>query len=225
MSTPARISIGRAGVRYATADWLTFRSDHAAARDAIFHETDAARFAHLNPAVLQTRATNRHTYLLRPDLGRRLSPDSEQRCREQCRPGAVMQIVIMGGLSGIAVEANALDFLASFHPALQAEGFAGSTGTLLFVHLGRVALMDHIGEILQPDLIIELVGERPGLTTAESLSAYFGYRPRLGMRESDRSLISGIHTGGIPPVEAGAHAARLAARILAAGVSGVKLGL
>lgn len=225
LTTPARIGIGRAGARYDTDSWLRFRMDHAAARDAIFHPVADGLVRQLNAVALESRAGDRQTYLLRPDLGRRLSPESEQVCREACRPGATVQVLVVDGLSGTAVEANALDFLRAFAAGLKLEGLDGQTGTPIFVRMGRVAIMDHIGEILRPDLVVELVGERPGLATAESMSAYFCYRPRLGVRESDRNLISNIHRGGIPPVEAGAHAVKLATRILAAGVSGVKLVL
>jgi ethanolamine ammonia-lyase small subunit len=220
-TTPARIGIGRAGTRYETEAWLKFRMDHAAARDTIFHPVGDELIAALGAVPLESRAGDRQTYLLRPDLGRRLSPESEVRCRAECRPGAAVQALVVDGLSGRAVEAGALDFLRAFTLALPAGCVLG---TPIFVRLGRVAVMDHVGEILQPELIVELVGERPGLVTAESMSAYFCYKPRLGRIESDRSLISNIHLGGIPAVEAGVAGARLAERILAAGASGVKLG-
>jgi len=220
-TTSARISVGRAGPRYDTASWLTFRMDHAAARDAIFHEVADAFVQRLGAVRLETRAGDRRTYLLRPDLGRRLSAESEERCRSQAPAGATVQVLVVDGLSGSAIEANAMDFLQAFALGLRQQGI--QSGTPIFVRLGRVAVMDHVGEILQPDLIVELVGERPGLASAESMSAYFGYRPRLGMKESDRSLISNIHRGGIPPVEAGAHAARLAGQILAAQATGLRL--
>jgi ethanolamine ammonia-lyase small subunit len=134
---------------------------------------------------------------------------------------------VVDGLSGTAVEANALDFIRAFRDGLRLEGLAEPEGAsqLLFVRMGRVAIMDQIGELLQPELVVELVGERPGLVTAESMSAYFCYRPNRQSVEADRTLIANIHKGGIPPVEAGAHAARLAGRILAARMSGVKLAL
>lgn len=225
-ATPARIQIGRAGARYDTESWLKFRIDHAAARDAIFHEVSPAFMKELGAVALETQVADRREYLVRPDLGRRLTPESEQLLRERCRAGATIQLVVVDGLSGIAVEANALDFIRAFYDALKLEGLDRSAlGDPIFVQMGRVAVMDQIGEALKPDLIVELVGERPGLVTAESMSAYFCYRPSLASIESDRTLISNIHRGGIPPVEAGTHAARLARRILEAKLSGVRLGL
>lgn len=229
-TTPARIAIGRAGARYDTDAWLKFRMDHAAAKDAIFHEIGPEFIDRLGAVALRTQVADRRQYLVRPDLGRRLDPESEQVLREKCKPGAVVQLVVVDGLSGTAVEANALDFMRALQAGLPHESVAGTPGapllgTPIFVRLGRVAVMDQIGEVLKPDLIVELVGERPGLVTAESMSAYFCYKPDLKTIESDRTLISNIHKGGIPSVEAGAHAAKLAARILASKVSGVKLGL
>lgn len=222
-ATPARIGIGRAGARYDTRAWLKFRMDHAAARDAIFHEIAEGFAARLGAVPVRTRIADRRQYLIRPDLGRRLEADSEAVLRERCSPGAQVQVVLVDGLSGIALERNAPDFLRSFQDGLARAGL--TAGTPIFVQFGRVAVMDHIGDLLHPELVVELVGERPGLATAESMSAYFCYRPGLGTIESDRTLISNIHRGGIPPVEAGAHAANLAARILKARVSGVKLAL
>jgi len=226
-ATPARIAIGRAGARYDTDAWLQFRMDHAAAKDAIFHEIGQGFVDRLGAVALQTQVADRRQYLVRPDLGRRLLGASEQVLREQCRPGALIQLLVVDGLSGTAVEANAIDFIRAFQAGIQHEHLTGSPllGTPIFVRLGRVAVMDQIGEVLRPDLIVELIGERPGLVTAESMSAYFCYKPDAKSIESDRTLISNIHKGGIPAVEAGAHSARLAARILAAKVSGVKLGL
>lgn len=225
-ATPARIDIGRAGARYDTAAWLKFRIDHGAARDAIFHEVSPEFLTELGAVVLETQVTDRREYLVRPDLGRRLTPESERLLRERGRPGALIQLVVVDGLSGTAIEANAMDFIQAFRDGLKLEGMDPSAlSEPLFVRMGRVAVMDQIGEVLRPDLIVELVGERPGLVSAESMSAYFCYRPCLTTIESDRTLISNIHRGGIPSVEAGAHAARLARRILEAKVSGVKLGL
>lgn len=230
-ATPARIAIGRAGARYDTDAWLKFRMDHAAARDAIFHEVGDEFVATLGAVALNTRTRDRHEYLLRPDLGRRLDDESQALLRDKCVAGARVQILVVDGLSGVAVERNAMDFIRAFTDGLKLNGIVSGAGggpllgTPIFVRKGRVAIMDHIGEILKPELIVELVGERPGLVTDESMSAYFCYGPSLKSIESDRTLISNIHKGGIPPVEAGAHAANLAAKILAARVSGVKLGL
>lgn len=229
-TTPARIAIGRAGARYDTDAWLKFRMDHAAARDAIFHEIGPEFVSKLGAVPVETLTKDRHEYLLRPDMGRRLDEPSQAILREKCVAGAKVQIIVVDGLSGVAVERNASDFIRAFTDGLKLNNIAGAPGqpllgTPIFVRKGRVAIMDHIGEILKPELLVELVGERPGLVTDESMSAYFCYAPNLKSIESDRTLISNIHKGGIPPVEAGAHAANLAAKILGAKVSGVKLGL
>ncbi len=159
--------------------------------------------------------------MTRPDLGRRLSADSVRQMQSECQASPQVQIIVSDGLSSKAIEANLPDILPALEQGLKSMGI--STGKTAFVKYGRVAVVDQIGDILKPEALVLLIGERPGLGTAESMSAYMAYRPHLGMVESERSVISNIHKGGTPPAEAGAHLATFVKRILDAKASGVDL--
>ena len=164
---------------------------------------------------------DKEEYLTRPDLGRRLSEEAKAVIRERCQMRPQVQVIVVDGLSSTAIEANIRDFLPALMQGLKNLGL--SVGTPFFVKYGRVAIMDDIGEILQPDVVVEAVGERPGLVTAKSMSAYMCWRPRHGTIESDRSLISNIHDGGTPATEAGAAVAAFVKRIYDNQASGTKL--
>jgi ethanolamine ammonia-lyase small subunit len=200
--TPARLNIGRAGSRYTTASMLKFRADHARAVDAVTTQV-SADWARKNGLIeFSSQAATRDEYLHRPERGRRLRGDQVAKLRalnaftrksEAVKPSIL--IFVGDGLSSVAVEANGSPLLRALTKAL------GKKYRLLkpiFVRNARVRIEDHVGEILRPDMICMLVGERPGLATAESLSAYVIYRPRLTSLEPDRSVISNIHRGGIP---------------------------
>lgn len=221
LATPTRIGIWRAGPRYLTEPWLRFRADHAAARDAVMLEVDQNLLDELGLFTVQTMVRDKEEYLTRPDLGRRLSEEAKAIIRERCQMRPQVQVIVVDGLSSTAIEANIRDFLPALMQGLKNLGL--SVGTPFFVKYGRVAVMDDIGEILQPDVVVEAVGERPGLVTAKSMSAYMCWRPRHGTIESDRSLISNIHDGGTPATEAGAAVAAFVKRIYDNQASGTKL--
>ena len=170
---------------------------------------------------LKTQCESKDEYLTRPDLGRKLDEASLNLIRTKCRKGAKLQIIVADGLSSKAVEANIPNLLPAMLQGL--EGMGIDVGTPIFVQYARVAIMDAIGEELKPEAAIVLLGERPGLGTAESMSAYMGYQPRAGMVESERTVVSNIHKGGTPAAEAGAHLATLLKKILDAKASGVNL--
>lgn len=220
-TTPARIGIWRTGPRYLTEPWLRFRADHAAARDAVLMEVDEMLLGEMGLFAVETRVKDKEEYLTRPDLGRRLSDEGKALIKERCKMKPQVQIVVVDGLSSTAIEANLRDFLPALMQGLKNNGL--KVGTPFFVRHGRVAVMDEIGEILQPDIVVEAVGERPGLVTARSMSAYMCWRPRIGTVESDRSLISNIHDGGMPATEAGAAVAAFLKRINDNQASGTKL--
>ena len=203
MVTPARLGIGRAGARYTTDAMLKFRADHARALDAVL--TEVAPDWPRNSGLIEFRseAATRDDYLLHPEHGRRVRSDQIMKLKalnpvtRKSKPSVL--IFIGDGLSSAAVEANAIPLLRALTKRL------GSKYRLLkplFIRNARVRIEDHIGEILRPDLICMIVGERPGLATAESLSAYVIYRPRLSSLEPDRTVVSNIHRGGIPIPEA-----------------------
>lgn len=220
-TTPGRVGAGRAGVRPKTEPWLRFRADHGAARDAVLTEVDESLMEEMGFFCVQTRVRDKDEYLTRPDLGRQFCEEAVQEIRERCQARPQVQIMVVDGLSSTAIHANIKDI----YPALL-EGLKGhnlQVGTTFFTRYGRVGLMDHLGDLLEPEAVVMLVGERPGLVTAKSMSAYMCYRPRKGTIESHRSLISNIHDGGMPPVEAGAHVAGFLKKIVDNQASGVKL--
>lgn len=218
--TPARLGFGRAGTRYKTATMLRFRADHAAAQDSVFslvHEN----FAKANGLVpVQTECKSKDEYLTRPDLGRRFDEANQKVIREVCGRHRV-QIVIGDGLSSAAIEANAVDCAAAIEQGLRAKNIDHCKK--LFVKFCRVGAGDHIGDLTDCEVVCILVGERPGLVTNESMSAYITYRPHRGSSESSRTVVSNIHAQGIAAVEAGAHIASLIEEILDKKASGVAL--
>lgn len=223
--TPARVLAGRAGPSYRTATWLKLREDHAAARDAVRAEVDrvatfgAERIAAFGLFEVQTRATSKGEYLLRPDLGRRLNDESREMVRDCCRIGSDLQVVIGDGLSASAVVAHVPGLLDRLSDAAQARGW--SFGRPFLVRHCRVGVMNDVGDLLAPVVVVLLIGERPGLATAESLSAYMGFRPRTGHTDADRNLISNIHPRGVSHDEAIRRIAALAEQFRLLNRSGV----
>ncbi len=222
-ATPARIGVWRAGTRPLTDTLLRFRADHAAAQDAVLNDVSEEFIRKNNWVMLQSCCRNKDEHLTRPDLGRKLSEESLNKLRSDCKKGVDLQIIISDGLSSKAVEANIPDLLPAFMQGLSSLGI--NTGPTVFVKYGRVAVMDVIGEELKPKAAIILLGERPGLGTAESLSAYLAYNPRIGMIESERTVVSNIHKGGTPAAEAGAHLASVIKTVLEKKSSGVNLDI
>ena len=221
LTTPARIGVWRCGTRPLTDTWLRFRADHAVAQDSVLGEVPEEFPAKYNMVSVKSMCESKDEYLTRPDLGRKLDEESLNLIRSKCRKGAKLQIIVADGLSSNAVEANIPNLLPAMLQGL--EGMKIEVGTPIFVKFARVAIMDAIGEELKPEAAIVLLGERPGLGTAESMSAYIGYNPRAGMVESERTVVSNIHKGGTPAAEAGAHLATLLKKILDARASGVNL--
>ena len=219
LTTPARIGVWRCGTRPLTDTWLRFRADHAVAQDSVLGEVPEEFPAKYNMVSVKSMCESKDEYLTRPDLGRKLDEESLNLIRSKCRKGAKLQIIVADGLSSNAVEANIPNLLPAMLQGL--EGMKIDVGTPIFVKFARVAIMDAIGEELKPEAAIVLLGERPGLGTAESMSAYIGYNPRAGMVESERTVVSNIHKGGTPAAEAGAHLATLLKKILDARASGV----
>ncbi len=219
--TPARIGIGRAGLRPKTHSWLKFRYDHAAAVDAVYGDVNPELLESLALFKVNTKVADKEVYVRRPDYGRKLSDEGKQLIIDKCKKEPTVQIIVSDGLSSKAVEGNLEDVYLSLNQSLQSLGL--DVGTPFFIEKGRVAAMDEVGELLKPKVIILLIGERPGLVSAESLSAYLCYEPRIGTIEADRMVVSNIHKGGIPPVEAGAYIGTVIQKILKYQASGVSL--
>lgn len=225
--TPARLLVGRAGAAYKTATQLQLRSDHAEARDAIWRELDVTGdFApdfvkRWNLFEVCTRASSKNEYLLRPDLGRELADEAKEQIVRACPSGADLQVVLGDGLSATALIMQAPPLLPLL--AEQARTHGWNVGRPFVIRYCRVGVMNGIGELLRPRVVVLLIGERPGMSTTESLSAYMAYQPRRGCTDADRNLISNIHRRGVSPEDAAVRIARMAAEFLRLGCSGTLL--
>jgi len=222
-STSARIGVGRAGPRYSTAELLLFQGDHAITQDALYRDVDQKLLDEFNLFTVQTRVTGgKQEYLLRPDLGRQLSDEGKQLISQKCQKNANIQLAVGDGLSAAAIEANLRQIFPVLRQGVQAAGL--SFGTPFFVKHARVGVMNDIGDLLQPDVVILLIGERPGLGRAESMSAYMGYKPKYGDTDADRDVVCNIfENGGTNPLEAGAFVVQIAQKMRKHEASGVKL--
>ena len=221
--TPARLASGRAGPRYKTLTMLRFRADHAAAQDAVFSQVPED-FAEKNGLIsVQTRCNDKDEYLSRPDLGRCFDEENQQKLRTAITATPRVQIVIGDGLSSAAIITNAMDCMAAIRDGLKLRGI--DTGKGIFVRYCRVGAGDAVGDVTGCEVVCVLVGERPGLVTDKSMSAYITYKPHTGVSESARTVVSNIHAQGTPAVEAGAFVAELIGKILERKVSGVELQL
>ncbi len=225
--TPARILMGRAGAAYRTSTQMDLREAHAAARDAVRAELDmqkafGAAFAQQWQLFeTRTQAIGKEEYLLRPDLGRHFDRASQDEIRKLCSPESDLQIAIGDGLSVPAVAAQVPPLLSLLHEGAMARGW--KIGRTFVIHHCRVGILNEIGELLNPRVAVLLIGERPGLATAESLSAYMAYRPRATHSDADRNLISNIHARGLNPLQASSRVLNLAAKMMQASVSGCTL--
>ncbi len=220
-TTVARIGAGRCGPRLNTRTLLTLRADHASARDGVFKSVDCSLLKKLGLFSVQTSCEDKNEYLTRPDLGRTLSEDATEKISAKCDMNPEVQIFISDGLSSTAIEANVANILPILQDGLKARNI--KIGTPFFVKYGRVGAMDHVSELLNATVTCVLIGERPGLATAESMSAYIAYNARVGMPESMRTVVSNIHSGGINAVEAGAYLCDVIQTILNNKASGVSL--
>jgi ethanolamine ammonia-lyase small subunit len=225
--TPARIALGRSGASLPTREVLAFALDHARARDAVHIPFDAAAVARQLEALgfetleLDSAAADRPTYLRRPDLGRRLSPDSRARLDGRPRSDVDVQVVVADGLSSTAVHAHAAPLLSALAPRFRAQGWR--PGPVVLAHQARVALGDEIGERLGARFVILLVGERPGLSAADSLGAYLTYAPRIGRTDAERNCISNIRPAGLGYQDAAIKIAWHVGESLRRGYSGIAL--
>ena len=219
--TPARLGSGRTGPRYKTLTMLRFRADHAAAQDAVFSQLPED-FGEKNGMVsVKTRCVDKDMYLTRPDLGRIFDEENQAIIKKAVPHKPTVQIVVGDGLSSAAIAANAMDCMAAIRDGLKLKGI--ETGKAIFVKFCRVGAGDAVGDVTGCDVVCVLVGERPGLVTDKSMSAYITYAPHTGVSESARTVVSNIHAQGTPAVEAGAHIADLIETILRRKASGVAL--
>jgi ethanolamine ammonia-lyase small subunit len=201
--TPARIALGRAGTSLPTSAQLDFQFAHAQARDAVHLPFDHAALAaglasqHRQSLLLHSAAKDRDTYLQRPDLGRRLSPESTEllrQHRENSPDGYDLAVVVADGLSALAVHRHALPMLERMSEQAQAENW--SLAPVVLVTQGRVAVADEVAELLGARMVVILIGERPGLSSPDSLGLYFTYAPRVGLTDAQRNCISNVRLEG-----------------------------
>lgn len=219
--TNARIGLGRCGTRQRTDTWIRFQADHAVAQDAVFMDVSDDFLRRNNLDTVTTRATTKDDFLREPNWGTQLSEEGRKKLHDVTASNTQVQIIISDGLSSSAIETNIPEILPPLVQGLQAAGI--TVGTPVFVKNGRVRVMDEVGMELGCDVVLNLIGERPGLGTANSMSAYLIYKPTKDTVESDRTLISNIYAGGTPPVEAGAQLVDLIQDILKYKATGVKL--
>jgi ethanolamine ammonia-lyase small subunit len=208
--TPARIATGRAGISMPTAAQLDFQFAHARARDAVHLPFDHAAFGRQlatrgRPSLLlHSAAADRHVYLQRPDLGRKLDAASVQALRDySASHGATtvdLAIVVADGLSSLAVQRHAPALLEIVEPLAADEGW--SLSPVLIAQQGRVALGDEIGHLLGAKMLLMLIGERPGLSSPDSLGLYFTYAPRPGLTDAKRNCISNLRPEGLSYAQA-----------------------
>ena len=224
-STTARIGVGRAGPRYNTASLLLFQGDHAVTQDALYRDVDPKLLNEFNLFTVQTRITGgKQEYLLRPDLGRSLSDEAKRTINEKCQKNVNVQLCVGDGLSAAAIEANLRQIFPVIKQGAQQAGL--TFGTPFFIKYCRVGVMNDIGELIKPDVVILLIGERPGLGRAESMSAYMGYKPKYGDTDADRDVVCNIfENGGTNPLEGGAFVVQIAQKMRKHQASGVKLKL
>ncbi|SDX93965.1 ethanolamine ammonia-lyase subunit EutC [Salimicrobium album] len=217
--TPARIGIGRAGTRMRTKNYLDFRVDHAAAQDAVFKDVEDEVIEQMGLSLLKSRAVSMQEYLMNLDAGRKLDDASADWLKNHAEKGKQVQIIVSDGLSSTGVEETVPDLYLSLTQGLESKNI--TVGTPVFIRKSRVWIQDEVAALTDCELVISLIGERPGLATSKSISAYIIYKPGEESVEADRTVFSNIHEGGVPPVEAGAYLADVIERMLENKASGV----
>jgi ethanolamine ammonia-lyase small subunit len=223
-ATSARVGLPRAGSSLATTTLLALQFAHARARDAVHEPMPIGRIAgalrqrDLQPFLLQSAAGDRRTYLARPDLGRRLNEDSRVRLGAVER-GYDIAFVVADGLSALAAACHALPILDLVLPRLH----GWRVGPLSLVEQGRVAIGDEIGQLLEALLVVVLIGERPGLTAHDSLSAYITFAPAIGRTDSERNCLSNIRSEGMSYSESSDRLLHLCAEARRRSLTGVQL--
>jgi ethanolamine ammonia-lyase small subunit len=224
--TPARVALGRAGVSLPTQALLDFTLAHARARDAVHGAFEIDRIDQglralgLETLRLSSRAQGRAQYLARPDLGRQLD-DASRALLAGAQPPCDVAIMIGDGLSPVAVNSHAVEVVGGLLPRLAAAGV--TVGPVALASGARVALGDEIGALQGARLIVVLIGERPGLSSPDSLGAYLSFAPRPGLTDADRNCVSNIHGAGIGHAEAAHKIAWLVREALARQLTGVAL--
>ncbi len=240
--TDARIALGRAGHSLPTAAHLQFQLAHAQARDAVHvpldtdHVTQSLQAQGFETLKLHSAAPNRHVYLQRPDLGRRLNEAScrtleawrerqlqRQRAQEPLAAAPDVCFVMADGLSALAIHSHAVEFLQCLLPQLQSDANPWQMPPVCVVEQGRVAIGDDIGERLAAQLVVVLIGERPGLSSPDSMGIYVTWAPRVGCTDAQRNCISNVRGAGLTPQAAALLLCHLMSQARSLKLSGVGL--
>ena len=222
-STPARIDIGRAGARYKTKSMLAFLADQAAAADAVFSQVSEETVKNLDLFEVQTLCRNKQEMIKRPDLGRLFSKETQKIIYDRCVHDVDVEIYVGDGLSAPSVAANVPYILPTVTDGLKSRGY--TVGTPFFVRYCRVNTVRTVAEVLRSKVTCVLIGERPGLVTDESMSAYIAYNAGYDMSESDYTVVSNINSKGMLPVEAADRIIRIIEQMFIQKTSGVNLNL
>lgn len=213
--TDARIGLGRSGVSIPTSHSLAFQLAHAQAQDAVHLPLDVENIVEqlfvndinkeTSPILLHSQAINRTTYLQRPDLGRRLDKNSSEilkKIKANDNTFYDLSIVIVDGLSSLAIKENAINFIKKLMTALKEDKQKWDLSPFSIVQQGRVAVGDEVGELLKAKISIVLIGERPGLSSPDSLGLYLTWNPKVGLSDASRNCISNIRSEGLSYEEA-----------------------
>ena len=221
-TTTARLGVGRAGPRPRTKSLLLFQADHGVTQDAIYGEVSEEVLNKFNLFTVQTRIEDRGQYLLRPDLGRLLSEEAKAVIAEKCVKKPQVQIVVADGLSAAAINNNLPLIYPVIEQGLKSAGL--SVGTPFFVKFGRVSVINDVNDVIGADVVLILIGERPGLGIADAMSAYMGWRPTAGKTDAERDVVCMItQNGGTNPLEGGAFVVETIKKTLKYQASGVEL--
>ena len=239
--TDARIGLGRAGISLPTSEMLAFQLSHAQARDAVNFPLDISEMTKTlsaidalseveKPLSVQSEAVDRVTYLQRPDLGRKLNQagrttllNTMQNRQSSTQAQYDLAIVVVDGLSSLAVQKNAAPFISELLKQLPTEPSPYKIAPITLVEQGRVAIGDDIGELLNAQVVMVLIGERPGLSSPDSLGLYLTWEPKTGLNDACRNCISNIRPAGLSYFEAARRAVYLLQEAKKCGLTGVNL--
>ena len=221
-TTSARLGVGRAGPRPRTKSLLLFQADHGVTQDAIYGEVSEEVLGKFNLFTVQTQIEDRGEYLLRPDLGRLLSAEAKAVIAEKCVKKPQVQIVVADGLSAAAINNNLPLIYPVIEQGLKSAGL--NVGTPFFIKFGRVGVINDVNDVIGADVVLILIGERPGLGIADAMSAYMGWRPTAGKTDAERDVVCMItQNGGTNPLEGGAFVVETIKKTLKYQASGVEL--
>ncbi|AIA75005.1 ethanolamine ammonia-lyase [Halomonas campaniensis] len=232
--TDARIGLGRAGISLPTHQLLAFQLAHAQAQDAVHcplecdalaDELTTALSLHQTPIHVHSHAVDRAMYLQRPDYGRRLDDASREQLQQAAQSGQRfdLAVVIVDGLSALAVQQNSAPFLTALYRALESDQREWQLAPLTIVEQGRVAIGDEVGALLNADAVLVMIGERPGLSSPDSLGLYMTWEPEVGLKDDRRNCISNVRPAGLKPEEAARRLLLLLTEARQRKLSGVQL--